>query len=72
MLHWQKYQQSSDTPLLSGKLVRCRLQKAVLLQVYLWVFCLRTDVCNCKEVCILALLDVDSVPHVFESLFKHC
>ena len=26
----------------------------------------------CKEVCILAWLDVDSVHHVSESLFKHC
>ena len=36
MMHWQTHQQSSGSPLLSGQLVRCRLQKAVLSQVYLW------------------------------------
>ena len=38
-------------------------QKAVLSQVYVW-FCIPSDVCNCKEVCILAWLDADSVPRV--------
>ena len=27
MMHWQTHQQSSGSPLLSGQLVRCRLQK---------------------------------------------
>ena len=36
MMHWQTHQQSSGSHLLSGQLVGGRLQKAVILQVYLW------------------------------------
>ena len=36
-------------------------QSSSLTSIY---FCLRFEVCDCKEVCILAWLDVDSIPHV--------
>ena len=46
--------------------------KTLLSNKYICVFCLRSEVCNCKEVRILSWLDVDSVPHVHRSLFQHC
>ena len=43
MMHWQTHQQSSGSSLLNGQLVRCRLQKAVLSQVYLWFLSLKAS-----------------------------
>ena len=43
MMHWQTHLQSSGSPLLSGQLVRCRLQKKQLSHKYMcgFVFALK-------------------------------
>ena len=50
MMHWEMHQQSSGSPLLSGQLVRCCLEKksSTLTNIFVF-FCLRSEVCNCKE-----------------------
>ena len=58
MMHWQTYQQSSGSPLLSGHLVRCRLKKPSSLTSLFVVLVFALKCAPVKSVCVRDVMDV--------------